>query len=144
MNRIEAERNYKNALENSKKSENISIEAWENAEALLNEARKTLIEMEEKYPTTKEKKSAHERWVLKNRGYDIPQEVIMSVTTLNVHIGLKHYIYIPEYNEVSVVVPDLWDYSGGINHLKRKSYSLIIKPHTKKWYEVKSIAMCNK
>ena len=58
MNRIEAERNYWKALENSKKAENISVEAWEKAELSLNEARKTLIEMEEKYPTAKENKSA--------------------------------------------------------------------------------------
>lgn len=72
MTRIEAEKKYKNALENSKNAENISVEAWEKAESELSIARQILIEMEEKFPTTKEKKKAHERWVLKNRGYDIP------------------------------------------------------------------------
>lgn len=72
MTRMEAKKNYEIALENSKNAESISEEAWKKAEKELDVARKILIEMEEKFPTTKEKKKAHERFVLKNRGYDIP------------------------------------------------------------------------
>jgi len=71
MSRLDAEKAYKKALADWNKSQFISEEAFNAADAALYIARKNLVDTEIKQPTYKEIKKQNEVLRLRNRGLDV-------------------------------------------------------------------------
>ena len=58
-----------------------------------------------------------------------------------VQIGIKMYAYLPDTNQCLVIVPEQWDYSGGMNTLRRRAHSRLLAHHSERWFQVKKLAL---